>query len=81
MLSVLTVRAAPIPLDLKIDVLNRGRRSVALNLKTPEGIATAFALIARADAVIEGYRPGVMERLGLGPENVWRRTRVWCTDG
>lgn len=55
------------PLDLKIDVLNRGRRSVALNLKTPEGIATAFALIARADAVIEGYRPGVMERLGLGP--------------
>ena len=56
------------PLDLKIDVLNRGRRSVALNLKTPEGIATAFALIARADAVIEGYRPGVMERLGLGPE-------------
>ena len=56
------------PLDLKIDVLNRGRRSDALNLKPPEGIATAFALIARADAVIEGYRPGVMERLGLGPE-------------
>ena len=56
------------PLDLEIDVLNRGRRSVALNLKTPEGIATALALIARADAVIEGYRPGVMERLGLGPE-------------
>ena len=56
------------PLDLKIDVLNRGRRSVALNLKTPEGIATALALIARADAVVEGYRPGVMERLGLGPE-------------
>ena len=56
------------PLDLEIDVLNRGRRSVALNLKTPEGIATALALITRADAVIEGYRPGVMERLGLGPE-------------
>ena len=55
-------------LDLEIDVLNRGRRSVALNLKTPEGIATALALIARADAVVEGYRPGVMERLGLGPE-------------
>mgnify|MGYP003300471118 FL=1 len=55
-------------LDLEIDVLNRGRRSVALNLKTPEGIATALALITRADAVIEGYRPGVMERLGLGPE-------------
>ena len=56
------------PLDLEIDVLNRGRRSVALNLKTPEGIATALALITRADAVIEGYRPGIMERLGLGPE-------------
>ena len=56
------------PLELEVDVLNRGRRSVALNLKTPEGIATALALIARADAVIEGYRPGVMERLGLGPD-------------
>ena len=56
------------PLELEVDVLNRGRRSVALNLKTPEGIATSLALIARADAVIEGYRPGVMERLGLGPD-------------
>ena len=61
------------PLDLEIDVLNRGRRSVALNLKTPEGIATALALIARADAVIEGYRPGVMERLGLGPDACWAK--------
>ena len=56
------------PLELEVDILNRGRRSVALNLKTPEGIATSLALIARADAVIEGYRPGVMERLGLGPD-------------
>ena len=77
------------PLDLKIDVLNRGRRSVALNLKTPEGIATAFALIARADAVIEGYRPGVMERLGLGPEEclaknprlVYGRMTGWGQEG
>ncbi len=77
------------PLDLKIDVLNRGRRSVALNLKTPEGIATAFALIARADAVIEGYRPGVMERLGLGPEEclaknprlVFGRMTGWGQEG
>ena len=61
------------PLDLEIDVLNRGRRSVALNLKTPEGIETALALIARADAVIEGYRPGVMERLGLGPDACWAK--------
>ena len=77
------------PLDLKIDVLNRGRRSVALNLKTPDGIATAFALIARADAVIEGYRPGVMERLGLGPEEclaknpglVYGRMTGWGQEG
>ena len=77
------------PLDLEIDVLNRGRRSVALNLKTPEGIATAFALIARADAVIEGYRPGVMERLGLGPEEclaknprlVYGRMTGWGQEG
>lgn len=56
------------PLQLEVDVLNRGRRSVALDLKTPEGIETCLQLIAKADALIEGFRPGVMERLGLGPE-------------
>jgi len=50
------------------DVLNRSRRSVALDLKKPEAVAAALALVARADALIEGFRPGVMERLGLGPE-------------
>lgn len=50
------------------DVLARGRRSVALDLKTDAGRAAALALIDRADAVMEGYRPGVMERLGLGPD-------------
>jgi len=49
-------------------VLARNQRSVTLDLKTPEGIETALALIGRADALIEGFRPGVMERLGLGPE-------------
>jgi alpha-methylacyl-CoA racemase len=46
----------------------RGRRSVTLDLKTPAGVAAALALVARADAVIEGFRPGVMERAGLGPD-------------
>ncbi|MDE3174856.1 MAG: CoA transferase [Pseudomonadota bacterium] len=48
--------------------VDRGRRSVAIDLKAPEGAALALDLIAGADAVIEGFRPGVMERLGLGPD-------------
>lgn len=54
--------------DPKIDILNRSRRVVSLDLKKPEAIAAALRLIAGADALIEGFRPGVMERLGLGPE-------------
>ena len=50
------------------DVLARGRRSIALNLKSDEGIALARKLCASADGLIEGFRPGVMERLGLGPD-------------
>ena len=50
------------------DVLARGRRSVALDLKHPAGRDAALTLIAQADALVEGFRPGVMERLGLGPE-------------
>lgn len=48
--------------------LDRGKRRVCLDLKTAEGLAEARALIESADALIEGFRPGVMERLGLGPE-------------
>ncbi|MCX8086457.1 MAG: CoA transferase [Rhodocyclaceae bacterium] len=48
-------------------VTRRGKRSVALDLKSPEGVAVALDLIERADVLIEGFRPGVMERLGLGP--------------
>ena len=48
--------------------VDRGRRSVALDLKHPEAAALALDLIAGADAMIEGFRPGVMERLGLGPD-------------
>ncbi len=48
--------------------LDRGRRSIALDLKKPEAVAAALELVAGADALIEGFRPGVMERLGLGPD-------------
>ena len=54
--------------DPKIDILNRSRRVVALDLKKPEAIEAALRLIASADVVVEGFRPGVMERLGLGPD-------------
>lgn len=49
-------------------VLDRGKRSIALDLKDPDDMATAKQLIASADALIEGFRPGVMERLGMGPK-------------
>ncbi|MEM6706857.1 MAG: CaiB/BaiF CoA-transferase family protein [Acidobacteriota bacterium] len=52
----------------KFDVLNRGRRSVAVDLKNPEGVELVLKLVESADGLIEGFRPGVMERLGLGPD-------------
>ncbi len=51
------------------DILKRGKRSVALDLKSQEGRTAALALVKEADGVIEGMRPGVMERLGLGPDD------------
>ena len=51
-------------------LLDRGKKSIALDLKTPEDQRTARALIASADGLIEGFRPGVMERLTLGPEDM-----------
>ena len=50
------------------EIMNRGRRSVAVDLKNPEGIETVLRLVEQADALLEGFRPGVMERLGLGPD-------------
>ena len=50
------------------DVLARNRRSIAVDLKQPEGVETVLRLIESADAVFEGFRPGVMERLGLSPD-------------
>jgi len=52
----------------KFEVLNRGRRSVALDLKKPEAVQAVLKLVEGADALFEGFRPGVMERLGLGPD-------------
>lgn len=58
--------------DLR-DFVNRGRRVVELDLKNPEHVGQALDLIAAADVLIEGFRPQVMERLGLGPDVVLRR--------
>jgi alpha-methylacyl-CoA racemase len=57
------------------DVMSRGKRSVTLDLKSPSAVEAALALVARADALIEGFRPGVMERLGLGPEVALQRNQ------
>ncbi|MAT05298.1 MAG: carnitine dehydratase [Acidimicrobiaceae bacterium] len=50
------------------DILRRGRRNIALDLKHPDGVETLLQLVEGADALIEGFRPGVMERLGVGPD-------------
>lgn len=70
-------------------VLDRGKRSIELNLKDPADIATFKALVATADGLIEGFRPGVMEKLGIGPEDchainpalVFGRMTGWGQDG
>lgn len=61
------------PGGVSIPVLNRSRATVEADLKTDAGRELALALIDKADALIEGYRPGVMERLGLGPEALHAR--------
>src|SRR6516165_7825487 len=70
-------------------VFNRGRRSVGIDLKHPDGVAAVLRLIERADALVEGFRPGVTERLGLGPDVclarnprlVYGRMTGWGQDG
>lgn len=57
----------------RVDVTGRGRRSVTLDLKQPDAVEAALDLMSRADIVIEGFRPGTMERLGLGPEAAFAR--------
>ncbi|WP_281940562.1 CaiB/BaiF CoA transferase family protein [Micromonospora sp. AKA38] len=71
------------------DLLNRNRRSVALDLKHPDGRELLLSLVAGADALVEGFRPGVAERLGLGPQEclaanprlVYGRMTGWGQDG
>ncbi|WP_409265635.1 CaiB/BaiF CoA transferase family protein [Massilia sp. BHUDP2] len=60
-------------LGTRHDVMARGRRSLALDLKNAAGRCAAMKLIERADVLLEGFRPGVMERLGLGPDNCLER--------
>ncbi|MBR0898959.1 CoA transferase [Bradyrhizobium tropiciagri] len=78
-----------IPGELKYAVHNRSRNAVAVDLKKGEGIELVLELVGKADALIEGFRPGVMERLGLGPEVclarnprlVFGRMTGWGQDG
>jgi alpha-methylacyl-CoA racemase len=71
------------------DLLARGRRSVALDLKQPDGVEVLLELVESADALIEGFRPGVMERLGAGPDVclarnpklIYGRMTGWGQDG
>jgi alpha-methylacyl-CoA racemase len=73
----------------KFDVMNRNRRSIALDLKKPQAIETVLRLVEKADALQEGFRPGVTERLGLGPDIclarnkklVYGRMTGWGQDG
>lgn len=58
----------PAPDSPHYDILLRGRRNIAIDLKQPEGVEALLALVESADAIIEGFRPGVMERLGVGPD-------------
>nr|WP_210339874.1 CaiB/BaiF CoA-transferase family protein [Bosea sp. ASV33] len=77
------------PIEPKFNLLNRGRRSAGIDLKKPEAAAAILQLVARADAVLEGFRPGTAERLGLGPAEclaanprvVYGRMTGWGQDG
>jgi len=80
---------SPLSLDPRHDLLNRGKRSVIADLKHPTGVRVVRQLAARAQVLIEGYRPGVAERLGVGPDDcaavnpalVYARMTGWGQDG
>tara|TARA_B000000475_G_scaffold157414_2_gene126760 strand:+ start:2085 stop:3224 length:1140 start_codon:yes stop_codon:yes gene_type:complete len=70
-------RASAVPDEFpdgpSMDLLNRGRDSIAVDLKKEEGVETVLRIVENADALIEGFRPGVAERLGIGPEKCLNR--------
>jgi alpha-methylacyl-CoA racemase len=78
-----------LPLEPRFDIMARGRRSIGLDLKRPEAVAIVLALVEKADVLVEGFRPGVTERLGLGPDAcfarnprlVYGRVTGWGQDG
>ncbi len=78
-----------LPGEARFNLLNRSRHAIAVDLKHPEGIALVLRLAGAADALIEGFRPGVMERLGLGPDTclarnpklVYGRMTGWGQEG
>jgi len=86
-------RASAVPAEMpsgsSIDVASRGKQSIGVDLKNPDGVETVLRLVAESDVLIEGFRPGVTERLGLGPETclernpalVYGRMTGWGQDG
>src|SRR5699024_2895923 len=59
--------------DFRVEIMHRGRRSIAVDLKNEAGAEVILSLVEKADVLIEGFRPGVMERLGLGPDTCLNR--------
>ena len=59
--------------DPKYDLLTRNRKSISINLRNPQGAETLLKMIEQVDALQEGFRPGVMEKLGIGPDNCLKR--------
>ncbi|MYW97417.1 CoA transferase [Amycolatopsis rubida] len=77
------------PIEPRFELMNRGRRGVPLDLKTPDAVAAVLRMVRQADALVEGFRPGVAEKLGLGPGEclavnpalVYGRMTGWGQDG
>lgn len=61
-----------VPRPSRFDLLRRGRQSVAVDLKKPEGVELILSLSEKADVLLDPFRPGVLEKLGLGPDDCWR---------
>jgi alpha-methylacyl-CoA racemase len=87
--EVVSVARKSVPRPRPAAISERGKRTIALNLKSPEAVEVVLRLCAGADVLIEGFRPGVMERLGLGPDAclarnprlVYGRMTGWGQDG